>query len=124
MTDEIIKTESIEEREFYDVMAQDNESAEKKAWDEWFYSDRVNAHMEKGIFAEVVSEMASQDKKWSPDRNLDPLLWNAILGEEVGEVSKAILEGDENLRQELIQVAAVAIQFIECIDRNEVRHES
>lgn len=88
-----------------------------------FTTDRVNAHMDTGVLQEVISEMVSQDKKWSPDRNLDPLLWNAILGEEVGEVSKAILENDANLRQELIQVAAVAIQFIECIDRCEVSHE-
>ncbi len=89
-----------------------------------FISERVNAHMETGIIPEVINEMVLQDSKWSPDRNLSYLLWNAILGEEVGEVSKAILEGDENLRQELIQVAAVAIQFIECIDRNEALHES
>ncbi|KAA1217237.1 hypothetical protein H2653_11085 [Vibrio cholerae] len=62
--------------------------------------------------------MVSQDFKWGADRNLDPLFWNAILGEEVGEVSKAILENDPNLRNELIQVAAVAMQWVECIDRN------
>lgn len=88
-----------------------------------FIADRIKAHMETGILPEILSEMSSQDVKWGSDRNLKPLLWNAILGEEVGEVSKAILENDDNLRQELIQVAAVAIQFIECIDRGKVSHE-
>lgn len=38
----------------------------------------------------------------------------AVLGEEVGEVAKAILEDDyEGLRTELVQVAAVAVAFLE-----------
>ena len=80
-------------------------------------TERTIAHMNSGVLQEIIQEMVSQDKKWSPDRNLEPLLWNAILGEEVGEVSKAILEDDQGLRQELIQVAAVCAQWIQCIDR-------
>lgn len=38
----------------------------------------------------------------------------AILTEEVGEVARALLEVDpENLRDELIQVAAVAVRWLE-----------
>lgn len=67
---------------------------------------------------DVVSERTKQDEKWGV-QNHDPLLWNAILGEEFGEVSKAILEGDmKGYREELIQVAAVAIAAIESLDRN------
>lgn len=45
------------------------------------------------------------------------LTWMDILREEVAE---AFAETDsENLRMELIQVAAVAIQWVEAIDRNE-----
>ncbi len=41
-----------------------------------------------------------------------------VLGEEFGEVCRAVLEGDEaNLREELIQVAAVAVAWVEAIDR-------
>jgi len=56
----------------------------------------------------------------------------AVLGEEVGEVARAMLErgfvpkhlvgevdaiGDPELRSELIQVAAVAVAWVEAIDR-------
>lgn len=41
----------------------------------------------------------------------------AILTEEVGEVAKAIIEVDPaNLREELVQVAAVAVRWIQFID--------
>jgi len=47
-----------------------------------------------------------------------------VLGEEVGEVANAVLEasygadgaGDRHLREELIQVAAVAVAWIEALD--------
>ena len=43
-----------------------------------------------------------------------------ILGEEVGEIARAIIEGSsENYREELIQLAAVAIAAIEDYDRGE-----
>lgn len=73
-------------------------------------------HLEARGVVDVMHEMLSQDKKWGANRDLAPLMWNAILGEEVGEVSKAILE-KKGLREELVQVAAVALQWIENIDR-------
>lgn len=40
----------------------------------------------------------------------------AILAEEAGEVAHAVLEkDDENLKEELIQVAAVAVAWLEAI---------
>lgn len=43
-----------------------------------------------------------------------------VLGEEFGEVCRAINDGDlENLREELIQVAAVAVAWVERIDRGD-----
>lgn len=74
-------------------------------------------HLETKGVVDVLIEMRRQDEKWGANRILPALLWNAILGEEVGEVSKAILE-EEGLREELVQVAAVALQWIENIDRN------
>lgn len=66
---------------------------------------------------DVIEEREKQDKKWGV-QNHDPLFWNAILGEEFGEVSKAILEEDEDgYREELVQVAAVAIAALESLDR-------
>jgi len=48
---------------------------------------------------------------------------NAVLGEEVGEVSNALLEkvyggslDNSHLRDELIQVAAVAVAWVEYLD--------
>lgn len=43
--------------------------------------------------------------------------WDAILAEEVGEVLQALDEGPERTREELVQVAAVAVAWIEAIDR-------
>lgn len=46
--------------------------------------------------------------------------WLHILHEEVAEAFAE--ESPERLRQELIQVAAVAVAWVEAIDRAEVRH--
>lgn len=70
---------------------------------------------------DVVSERHRQDRKFNdspywPD-NFGVKL--SILTEEVGEVAKAILENGESsdeLRDELIQVAAVAVKWVESID--------
>jgi len=47
-----------------------------------------------------------------------PVTWAAILLEEVGE---ALVEWDPaRLRSELVQVAAVAVAWIQCLDRNTI----
>ena|ERR1035437_2602058 len=69
------------------------------------------------ILEEVLAERMKQDEKWG-EQNHPPFKWVTILGEEFGEVSKAALENDpHNYREELIQVAAVAIAAIENFDR-------
>jgi len=66
---------------------------------------------------DLLAERQRQDDKWG-EQNHHPYKWLAILGEEVGESNKAILEGSLlNYRDELIQVAAVAIAAIECLER-------
>lgn len=41
----------------------------------------------------------------------------SVLAEEFGEVARALLDGDlQHLRQELIQVAAVAVAWAESLD--------
>ncbi|CDH19935.1 MazG-like family protein [Xenorhabdus bovienii] len=76
----------------------------------------------RGVF-DVINEMNRQDEKWGADRNHHPFIWNAILNEEVGEFAQAILHDEfggehaETAREELVQIAAVALQIIEMYDR-------
>ena len=67
------------------------------------------------IFSLINEERDKQDKKWGAlPRNLSDLLWLAILTEEVGEVAQAILKRDwNNLKLEIIQVATVAVAWLE-----------
>jgi NTP pyrophosphatase (non-canonical NTP hydrolase) len=68
------------------------------------------------IFKEIKKERERQDLKWEVNRirNLDWRLWCTILGEEYGEVCRAVLEKDfENLEEELVQVAAVCVAMLE-----------
>lgn len=76
--------------------------------------------------AEVAHERTRQDRIWGTQDH-DPAVWLAILTEEVGELATAILHesfdnqgelhGSGNLREEAVQVAAVAVAFIEYLDR-------
>ena len=82
------------------------------------------------VLEEVIEERVCQEQKWG-EQNHDPFKWATILGEEVGEVSRAILEmhfGEDpamvaDIRAELIQVAAVAVAFAECLDRDDWREQ-
>lgn len=80
----------------------------------------AEAHKTLEVLYEVGRERRRQDEKWG-EQNHDDLFWLGILGEEFGEVSKAIIEGGPFgptlLRNELIQVAAVAVSWVEAIDR-------
>jgi len=84
----------------------------------------------KQILFEVAEERKRQDKKWG-EQNHKPIEWCAILGEEVGEVNKCVVESKwaidqdyereqlQEYRKELIQVAAVAVSMIESLERNQ-----
>lgn len=73
---------------------------------------------------DILDERQRQDDKFGADRNLDPLLWQAVLTEEVGEAAQGALHqvfggpAAEGYRAELVQVAAVALAMIEAYDRN------
>lgn len=79
------------------------------------------------IINQINDERDKQDLKWG-EQNHFPERWVGILGEEYGEFCQAVNEtifyngsnkgGYENIRIEAIQVAAVAIAFLECLDRN------
>lgn len=63
----------------------------------------------------AVAEREHQNNKWGKTEH-DDFVWNAILGEEVGEVANVLLNpSDSKLKFELVQVAAVAIAWLEQI---------
>lgn len=69
----------------------------------------------------VVAERIRQEKLWG-EQTLPLPAWLAILAEEFGEVAKEVnnYHGDySRIREELSHVAAVAVQWIEAIDRKE-----
>lgn len=81
----------------------------------------------KAIYRDIDDERERQRMTWghahdwgrgdcaSPD--VDMMVKVAVLTEEVGEVARAVLDKDPaNLRDELVQVAAVAIAILEGID--------
>lgn len=73
------------------------------------------------ILLHISEERDRQDTKWGGvpgvDRR-DDHTYAAVLGEEFGEACQAWLERDTAaLRAELVQVAAVAVAWIEELDR-------
>ncbi len=77
----------------------------------------------------INAEAIRQDGKWG-EQNHDPSVWLAILTEEVGELAQAMLAdkfaGTDpgmhdshhvGMETEAIQVAAVAAQFVEYLER-------
>lgn len=76
------------------------------------------------VYSDIQAERKRQDARWG-HRDWTPESYTAVavLTEEVGEVARACLdkEGIHRLREELVQVAAVAVCWIEALDR--ARHE-
>lgn len=77
------------------------------------------------IYRDVDAERDRQERKFGRQVHSWPV-WSAILTEECGEVAEACLQvewqepgGLEHLREELVQVAAVAVQMIEKLDARE-----
>jgi len=73
------------------------------------------------VVNDVIAERARQDRKWGGWPGVDRVdeRYTAVLGEEFGEVCKALMENGElspEMREELIQVAAVAVAWVEQID--------
>ena len=76
--------------------------------------------------ADVLVERMRQDQKWG-EQNWDPQTYLSILTEEVGEAAKeandARWKADplkthlDRFRAEMVQVAAVALAMVECLDR-------
>lgn len=86
----------------------------------------------QSIYSAISAERDAQDAKWGNQTHSMPV-WSAILTEEVGEVAEAALrvhfdgEGADlsHLREELVQVAAVAVHILEKIETGDwVRGDS
>lgn len=78
------------------------------------------------IFRLVDAERVRQEAKWGgehahgwgscADNGVAPFVKAAVLGEECGEVQRALLDGDRaGLAKELVQVAAVAVAWLESL---------
>lgn len=66
---------------------------------------------------EIEKERVRQDLKWGADKHPGSGLWSLVLMEEVGEEARAAMTGDiAALRNELVQVAAVAVAWVESLD--------
>lgn len=77
---------------------------------------------------DVIKERVAQQKKWG-EQNHDPFVWLAIAQEELGEASQEALktrlesslvelaDHRQALRDEAVQLAAVALAFVESLDR-------
>ena len=72
------------------------------------------------VYNKIMDERERQNQKWGVQEH-GAFVWLAILAEEVGELSEAALHdqfgGDHagTLEKELIQVAAVAWQWLESL---------
>lgn len=86
----------------------------------------------RGIVEEILGERVRQDRKWGSQKNHGPERWVSILGEEFGEAAcdaneHVAAKGNKkaelllHFRKELIEVAAVAVAAVECIDRKKRR---
>jgi len=73
----------------------------------------------------IRAERERQNKKWG-EQNHDDYRWLAILTEEVGEAAQAILHDEfggshaGTAKTELVHVAAVAVQWLECMERRQL----
>jgi NTP pyrophosphatase (non-canonical NTP hydrolase) len=86
-----------------------------------------------GVMCQVEAERVRQDEQWG-QQDHEPTVYMTILTKEVGEAAKEAIEwwmSARNgmdvmasrhldlLREELVQVAAVAVAMVECLDRDE-----
>ena len=76
------------------------------------FERKIAAQDQRAIFDQIVLERLRQDAKWGANRRKPNSYWLPILTEELGEVAAA-MQGDGNLQNELIQVAAVAVCWLE-----------
>lgn len=87
-----------------------------------FIAEETRIDARNSALASVLDERRKQDAKWG-EQNHDPITWSAILTEECGEFAEAAFHDKfgghaaAGLRNEAVQVSAVALQIVECLDR-------
>jgi len=86
------------------------------------------------VIDDVLNERTKQDEKWG-EQNHDVSRWLMILGEEYGEACEAGCRvtfpndprctklATDNLKEELIQTAAVCVAIVECLERQALKRE-
>jgi hypothetical protein len=78
------------------------------------------------VLTAIMDERERQYHKWNRDHehghgdcsstDVPEAIKTAVLTEETGEVARAFLDGDrDGLRRELVQVAAVAVAWLESL---------
>lgn len=80
---------------------------------------------QKKIIEKVLDERKRQDEKWGVQDNTAPE-WATIIGEEYGEMCKAINEfgfnptrkTEDEIYTEAIQTMASCMAMLECIERS------
>lgn len=83
------------------------------------------------FYEKLKTEIQRQDDKYG-DCDYHPLSWLPILGEEIGEISRAVNESSHNIHQmdmenyelEIIQSAAVLAQMWKNIKKYKEIHNS
>jgi NTP pyrophosphatase (non-canonical NTP hydrolase) len=83
----------------------------------------MNLEIAERVLNDVIRERSNQEAKWG-EQNHDPFCYITILMEEIGEFAQAALHTRyggsqaDRMRDEAIQVAAVALAIVECLDRD------
>jgi len=77
------------------------------------------------IWAQIINERGRQAAKWNLEHDwgygdcssdqVSPAVKAAVLAEECGEVARSALDGTLDLKDELVQVAAVAVAWLESL---------
>lgn len=84
---------------------------------DWEPTERLNMTKMRRVFTRIEVERERQHLKFNNQSHLPPTAWAVILGEEYGEVCKEVCEGDaKKLKAELVQVAAVAVAWLESME--------
>ena len=81
-------------------------------------TNRRRIDTRRGVMQAILQERDDQDDQWGElPRGIPAMTWLAVLMEEVGEVATEMIAYPEpdydKLSEELVQVAAVAIAWLE-----------
>lgn len=87
-------------------------------------TDSINASLK--AISMVLLERGRQNDKWGTQDHSNGL-WLTILSEEIGEVSTEMLSmingkalDHENLKKEVVQICAVALAWVESLNRQKL----